>query len=435
MQPAQLQNIYPAYTAHLPGQNQAWLSTLREQAFANFVQQGIPTVRTEAWKYTNLHRLNNQNYRITTQTHHQETLGDLPILSENIRLVFINGIFSEALSILNNKIEFMPLSLAVSHQPQLLQKFLTTSTKEPSSAFPALNTALAYDGAVLEILPGQDGGVIEIVYYTTAQSERSLVQPRTIIIAGKGSQATIVEHYVGNEQAHSLTNSVTQIEVHTTASVQHIKLQTEAKQTDHIGQLFVSQEQNSHFNSILLSYGANMARNEVHVVFAGEESKTELYGLFLPQRAQHMDQYTLIDHAASHCTSYQLYRGILLENARGVFNGRVIVREDVHKSSVQQTNNNLLLSSTAEIDTKPELQIYNDDLIQCTHGATVGQLDAQALFYLRARGLSLEQAKSILLYAFTAEILQKVVDPNLQIKLQQHICSTFDMLANTFYTS
>ncbi|MFI4954393.1 MAG: Fe-S cluster assembly protein SufD [Gammaproteobacteria bacterium] len=421
----QLQNLYSTYAANLPGQNQAWLHTLRDQAFADFAQQGIPTVRSEAWKYTNLHRINSQNYLLLEQVNHQESIEKLPIFSESMRLVFIDGIFSQTLSKINREIKFNSFNIAVQQQPELLKKFLEKSTTDPTSAFPALNASLAIDGAVLEILPAQNAGIIEIVYYTTAQAETTLVQPRTIIVCAENSQATIIEHYAGAQTTRSLTNSVTQIDIHANAMVEHIKLQTEAKQTDHIGQLFVTQQQSSHFKSIMLSYGANIARNEIHSVFAGEHSKTELYGLFLAQRSQHMDQYTLIDHAASHCQSRELYRGILTENARGVFNGRIIVKANVHKSNVKQTNNNLLLSPMAEIDTKPELQIYNDDLVQCTHGATVGQLDSQALFYLRARGLSLEQAKSLLLYAFTTEILHKVSDNNLQQKLQHQIFGYF----------
>lgn len=373
------------------------------------------TKRKEAFKYTSLTRIEGQTYLRLRNPSLEKKLNIKPLFSDsNARLVFVDGFFREEESCLPSTSGVTCFSKATSSDSTTLEKF----THDYVSSLPFLNTDVAHEGYTIEVAAGVDAGIIEVVFYTTAHSERTLIQPRNTIRCSPGSRVTVIEHYIGEAGAESLTNTVTHVQLEKNAQAHHIKLQTESLLSDHIGQVFVEQDEESVFTSHLLSFGGHLSRNEIHSLLAEKNANVHLYGIYLPQKNQHMDQYTVIDHAHSHCNSEELYRGIMLENGRGVFNGKVIVRPDAQKTSAKQTNNNLLLSAAAEIDTKPELQIFADD-VQCSHGATVGQLDKHSLFYLQSRGLPLAQAKSLLLYAFAAELFQTIPDLALRKLLEK----------------
>ncbi len=376
------------------------------------------TKQKEAFKYTSLNRIESQTYAKPSMAS-KKTINKLSTLAKaNTTLVFVDGFYREDLSKL-------ALITGVKFEPAVLSSRKSESALNHSddyvSSLPFLKVNSTLDGFIIEVKPGVNAGIIEIFFYTSANAERTsarkLVQLRNSIYCHADSQITVIERYIGETAAESLTNSVTEVQLDTNARLDHIKIQTEATLTDHIGQLFVDLSKNSTLNSYMLSYGANLARNEVHTRLLQEHATSNLYGLFMPQKNQHMDQYTVMDHVSSHANSHEFYRGILSDNARGVFNGKVMVRPDAQKTVTRQINNNLLLSSNAEIDTKPELQIYADD-VQCSHGATVGHLDEQALFYMQARGVPLAEAKNILLSAFATEILQSISDLALRDQLQ-----------------
>jgi len=415
-----LQENYEAYAKTLPGQQWQWLSALRQQALAQFMEQGFPTIRNEDWKYTNLQRLERQPYVLDSNNKVISQELNIPVFSKNSHLVFIDGHFQKTLSKISTDIQFLSFAEAAETQSKLLENYLQQSISVEPSSLTALNLCAATDGAVIHIAEKTQPSLIELVFYSTEQEQNLLIQHRNIIICDAHSDTTIIEHYCGATTAENLTNSVTEVHLKAHARLHHIKLQVESVKAVHIGNLSVQQEDSSYLKSHVLSYDGNLVRNEIYTGLNAQNAETQLFGLFLAQKYQHMDQHTFIDHAKPHCNSNQLYRGILMDNARGVFNGKVLVRPDAQKTCAHQKNNNLLLSANAEIDTKPELQIYADD-VQCSHGATVGQLDEHALFYLRARGITLDQARSLMIYAFAAEVLQSVPDLNLRHVLQQQL--------------
>lgn len=425
----ELQQQYPQYQASLPGQQFAWLKKIRQEAFELFMQQGLPNIRTEEWKYTNLLPVSRQTYSFANKN---ATTNNLPAsLFKTTRLVFIDGCFNESLSNLNvlpKGVQVNSLAEALAEANPVLLAHWQKNAPLNNSAITALNISCAADGAVVILPENCQAGLIEICFFSSDTGNKKIIQARNIILGGAGSSATVVEHYCGDDAASNLTNNITELFLAENANVQHIKIQSEPKDCVHIGQLYVDQKESSLLQSYVLSYGGSLVRNQIHDLLNGQKSSAELYGLFIAKDYQHMDQHTTIEHIKPECTSHEFYRGILLDNARGIFSGNVLVHPNAPKSSAKQVNNNLLLSPNAEIDTKPELQIYTDD-VQCSHGATVGKLDEQALFYLRARGLNYEQARSLLIYTFAAEVLKNLTDKNIRDTLQQQILTYLPVTA------
>lgn len=417
----EIQQYYPAHLSSLPGKELAWLQVLRQAAFAKFLQTGLPSIREEAWRYTNLHALARQSYHFTTEAE-IESPQLPPPLTTGARIVLIDGYYNAALSELslkNTAVKIHSLAQALQQENTFLQT-LWEKNLQQASALNALNMAGATDGVVIEIPENSDAGIIEICCFSTQSAERKLIQARHIIRCGANSNATVIEHYCGDSKAANFTNSVTEITLDKSATLHYIKLQKEPENAVHIGQLLVNQQQGSVLQSYLLSLGGNLVRNQLHTQLNGKQSSTELYGVFCAKKYQHMDQHTTVEHCVPETTSNEFYRGILLDSARGVFSGNVVVHPNASKTIARQTNNNLLLSPHAEIDTKPELQIYTDD-VQCSHGATVGKLDEHALFYLRSRGLSAEEARSLLIYTFAVEVLKTLSDLPLRKTLQHEV--------------
>jgi Fe-S cluster assembly protein SufD len=268
----------------------------------------------------------------------------------------------------------------------------------------ALNTSLAQDGAFVDIAPSTPvEGFVHLLFIGEGNDVMS--HPRNLIVVGRGSQITVVETYVGS--GAYFTNTVTEVVAGEGAVVDHYKVECESLEAAHIGTLQVHQERSSTVISRCVSIGGRLVRNEINVALAGEGASITLDGLFILTGNQHCDNHTVIDHLRPHCDSVELYKGVLDQSARGIFDGRIIVRPDAQKTSSRQTNHNLLLSETAIVDSKPTLEIHNDD-VKCNHGSTIGQLDEEALFYLRSRGIGAGEARSLLVSAFAGEIVDRM---------------------------
>jgi Fe-S cluster assembly protein SufD len=385
--------------ATLPGG--ARLGRTRKAAIERFAALGFPTTHNEAWKYTNLAPFLKTRFQPAPADVFR---GELPAASPGAaRLVFVNGRFAPELS---EKRALAGLKLArlkdAFARRAIVDRIGGTATFE-ENALVALNTAMFEDGALVEIADGAVlGAPVELLFLATADG--AVAYPRNLIIAGRDSQAQIVETYRGSGAADYFTNAVTEVLVADGAVIEHYKLQEEGEAALHFGALAVRQGASSNFFSHNIAFGAALARNEIAVTLDGEGAECNLNGLYVTGGRQHVDNYTTLDHAQPHSNSRELYKGVLDGQSQAVFHGRIIVRPEAQKTDAIQRNKNLLLSDGAVINTKPQLEIYADD-VKCTHGATVGQVDADAIVYLRSRGIPLEEARSLLTYAFTSEMI------------------------------
>lgn len=407
--------------SQLPGQNFGWLTQARQAAIERFAARGFPTQRDEAWKYTSLASIKNTRFAMALAA--PPTVDDCLlelVAAHAIRgahlLVFVDGRPVPALSragrlppgvVLGN------LADTLADNPPGLQEALLGP--DAPSAFADLNLALMADGAYLRLPPAT---AIEapIQWLFIASEGGRAIQPRNLIQAAPGSSAGIVEHHVAVGEARYLTNAVTNIVLGPGSAIAHHKLQQESPAAFHIATVNVSQAAKSRFVSTSFALGARLARVDIAVGLDAEEAACTLDGLYLTDGRQHVDHHTRIDHRQPKCTSRQLYKGVLGGASRAVFNGRLVVHPDAQGSDAFQTNHNLLLSENAEIDTKPQLEIWADD-VKCSHGATVGQLDQDHVFYLRSRGISEVDARTMLTRAFAMEIIARVGLPAFQERL------------------
>jgi Fe-S cluster assembly protein SufD len=316
------------------------------------------------------------------------------------------------------------LARAVQDHPYQVVPHLAQLANQEGHPFTALNTAFLHDGAFLYFPRGR---VVEepivLLFVAVSPAKASFTSPRVLIVAEANSQARLVEDYVGLDQGVYFTNAVTELKAAEGAILDHYLLQRESPSGFHLGQIQARLERSSRLRAHSLNFGGQLVRNEIHVALAGEGSECSLNGLYLGRGQQLIDNHTRIDHARAHCTSHQLYKGILDGQARGVFCGRIHVHQDAQKTDARQTNQTLLLSNDALINTQPQLEIYADD-VKCTHGATVGQLDTECLFYLRSRGLSETEARRLLVFAFANDIINRVEIEALRSRLEG------DLLAN-----
>jgi Fe-S cluster assembly protein SufD len=263
------------------------------------------------------------------------------------------------------------------------------------------------------------------LFLTTRAEENILTQPRNLFVAGKNSQVTIIEHYASLDENIYFTNAVTEIFADENAVVDHVKLQEESKKAFHIARMEIDQEKNSNFSSHAISLGGDISRNDFNSRFNDKGSECMMNGLFLTDGTQLFDVHTLIDHAKPHCNSHEHYKGILDDKSRGVFNGKVIVRQDAQKTNAFQENNNIILSDDALINTKPQLEIFADD-VKCSHGATIGQLDEEAMFYLKSRGIGEETSKSILIHAFASDVIKSIKVDAIKNYVEKILSDRFD---------
>lgn len=415
-------NFLPEFeriAARLPGGTR--MLERRHAALARFATVGFPTIREEAWKYTNVAALGRKRFVVPVDgaTIDEATLAILRGGAwEGPEILFVNGRHHPELSRGDagvNGLRVRPLTEVMREEPEAVEA-LGGLAEADASAFVALNAAFFGDGIHVEIAPDT---VIEqpihLLFATVANGSALACFPRVVIKLGKGARVRIAESYRGTEASEGLTNAVTEIIAGEGSKVEHYRVQDEARKTFHIGSLFVDQARGSEVVLNSLSLGALLARQDIRVRLDATDAGVTMNGLYLADGRQHVDHHTRVDHLQPHTRSAEYYKGVLGGFGRGVFNGRVVVHPRAFKTDAQQSNKNLLLSKDAEVDTKPELEIYADD-VKCAHGATVGQLDANALFYLRSRGLPQAQAQALLSAAFCHEPLN-VLDARLTEQL------------------
>ena len=394
--------------ANQAGAQAAWLTELRQQALARFATEGWPTSRIEAWRHTSLAVMEQKNYALAQS---DNTAADLFAACKQDEdaywLCFVNGQFNTELS----NADTAEKGVRLASVAQLLREESDTlraiyGQVDMGSSPEALNLALAQDGAYVRV----DKAImvskpIHVVYITT--DAQSATFTRSFIALEAGAHATVVEHYLSVEDYAGLTNSVCRIWTDRDANLVHLKLQNQSEQSVHLAAVDIDQEQSSHYESHSLSFGANLARTGIETHFKGQHCHALLNGLYYVNDRRHVDHFTQIHHEQPNCTSHEYYRGIMADRGRGVFSGRIIVYEGADGTDAIQRSDSLLLSKLARTDTKPELEIYADD-VKCAHGATVGQIDQDSMFYLRSRGLSYEEAYDVLIYAFAAQILERI---------------------------
>jgi Fe-S cluster assembly protein SufD len=404
---------WPGFLAGRPASEPAWLAEMRRQAMARFVEMGLPSVRDEDWRQTPIGPIARTAFRrpAVDAAVSADALAPLTFghAFDGHQIVFVNGRYAPALSSLGAEdgVRIESLARVLDREPALVEPRLGRILRR-GNAFAALNTAFLEDGAVVMIPAGTVlRDPIHVVHHSSAGAEPSVSHPRLLVVAGRTSQATIVESYGGPDGQAYLTNAVTEIALEDGAIVDHYKVQREGLSGFHIATLAVSQGRDARFSSYSIALGAALARQDVDQVFGGEGGECALGGLFLASGAQLTDTHTRIDHAVPRCSSRQLYKGIVDGRARGVFVGRIYVARDAQKTDSQQTNKNLLLSRHALVHSVPQLEILADD-VKCKHGSTTGQLDPAALFYLRSRGIGEDAARSLLVYAFASDVVARI---------------------------
>lgn len=404
-----------AVSSPLPGNDLDWLNQLREQARSVYERHGLPAKKVEDWKYTSLWHLAQQDFTHTSAPSQLDvqTLNHIALLEQAYRLVIVDGQFSAELSQLDDLeqgLTIAPLSQAMADaQPVLGQQI---DVDKPG--LNALNTMLMQEGAWVKVAANTTiHKPIEVLVVNTGATDKLATHLRHVIDMASDSKASVIEHYVSLNDNVGFTNVVSEVQLAQQASLTHYKLQHESMQHFHIATLAAKQAESSQWITHNISLGAQLARNDIHSQLLGEQSHVTMDGVYLVKGKQHIDNHTRIDHAVPNTTSEEMYKGVLDENSHAVFNGKVIVHKDAQKTDANQSNRNLLLSRNCEIDSKPEMEIYADD-VKCGHGSTVGQLDEQHIFFLRARGLNEVEARSLLTYAFAVDVLQRISDETIR---------------------
>ena len=397
----------------------ARLTTLRRAAAARVHDQGLPTIALEDWKYTHLGGLEQSTMRRATSTDGASvSSADLRALelstTSALRVVLVNACFRSDLSSLDglpSGVRVHSIAALLANDPERLASLLEANV-EAGSTFQALNTALLGDGVLIEI--DADVRLREPLHLVMLGAGNDLLRgPRLLVRAERNSELRLIEEYLSLDTASGLTNSVCEVSLGSGATLHHHRLANESLHSAHIGRVAVSVSEHGNYVSDSLAFGGRLTRVDIDVALIGRGARCRLYGLFVADGQQLVDHHTRVDHRVGDTHSSELYRGILDGRSRGVFNGKVVVARDAQQITAQQTSNNLLLSRQAEVDTKPELEIYADD-VSCTHGATVGELDSAALFYLRSRGMSAAVARALLTYAFAQKIVDEIPLPGVR---------------------
>jgi len=402
----------------LPLANVPWLTDMRTRAKGAYEAFGLPTSRLEAWKYTNLNELQKHDFRQveSVAANDSTTLKNpLPEIDAYI-IAFINGRFNESLSNLAKLptgVKLQGLAQAIENTPELLADKIGKLRNENADAMSALNTAYLADGIYLEV----DNNVkldkpVHLISYALGTIESIAFHPRHIIHINNGASATLLESHVGLN-GNTLNNSVTEIWVDNFATLEHYKCQNEDISAYHLSCTNVKVGENAIYNNFTLQLGGKIARNEVNCEIAGSHAEAHVNGAYFANGTQHIDNTSFIDHAVPKSNSFETFKGVLDDTASGVFQGKILVRKDAQQSDGQQMSRALLLSRKAEVNAKPELEIYADD-VKCSHGATVGELDETQLFYLMARGIDEASARNLLVQAFLYEVLDKITSDDIK---------------------
>ena len=408
--------IIEAFRQAAPGAQPQWLPRLRNAAIATFSELGFPTLRDEDWRFTNVAPIASLPFQparaVAVNGAESKTLSEAPFAKlPGCRLVFVNGFFAPRLSRtgkIPNGARVENLSAALAKDSAVIEKHFGKYAHVAGNAFAALNQAFFVDGAFISIPAGAEiSDPIQLVYISSAKQNGETIQPRNLIIAGANSRATIIESYLSTGDAASFTNAVTEIVAGDNAAIEHIKLQDETANSYHMATIAGEFGRASNVNVHSFALGAKLSRNNIRTKLAGEGLECILNGLYLTRNEQLADHHMIVEHAQPHCASHEYFNGILDDKSKGVFHGRIYVHPIAQKTDAKQTNKNLLLSDDATADTKPQLEIYADD-VKCTHGATIGQLNSESIFYLRARGIPEGVARRMLIHAFAGEIVERV---------------------------
>ena len=405
-----------------------FVDELRHEAIEIFDKSGFPTKKNEEWKYTNLAPILKKDYKLFPESEdisigYQDVKKFFIHDMDTYKIVFLNGVYSSYLSsTTHEEADICVLSSAMNkmmHQPVIENFYGKIADK--SESLVSLNTAFFKDGAFIYV---PDNVIlskpIQIVFFSTFNESEVMYHPRNLIVIGNNSQAQIIERHQTLNGKSNLTNSVTEIQVGKNAELDYYKVQNDSLEASLVDNTFVNQERDSRTYFSTFSFGGKLTRNNLNFIQNGENCNSSLNGITIIGGTQHVDHHTKVEHKFPHCESHELYKGIYDENSHGVFNGKVFVHPEAQKLNAFQQNNNVLLTDKAEIDTKPQLEIFADD-VKCSHGCTVGQLDDTALFYMHQRGIPKKEAKALLLYAFAADVLEHVQIPQMKQRITKII--------------
>ena len=394
----------------LPGQDVDWLVDQRKSDLSRFSKIGFPTQRDEDWRYTSLRPITSKNFSVTTQADPVTDLDRFRIPAlDSYQMVFVDGQLDAGLSIASLDqvgVTIESMSSVLSSRSESVENLLGTVLQNNGHGFTSLNNAFYSDGVVISLEANAHlDKPIELIFLS--RSELSLCQPRNLVLAGENSSAQIIERFVSTDSSHTLTNSATEVVLERGAELDYYVIETQSKSAYQVCGIWAKQAEGSRFSCRTITLGGALVRNELRTDLNGEGAHCDMLGVYSLVGKQHVDNHTTMVHRAENCTSAELYKGVLDQRSRAVFHGRIKVAQGAQKTDARQTNNTLLLSRDAEIDTKPQLEIYADD-VKCSHGATIGQIDEDSLFYLRSRGIEEAEARSLLTYAFVCDVLNKI---------------------------
>ncbi|SHI42200.1 Fe-S cluster assembly protein SufD [Flavobacterium terrae] len=405
------------------------LHDLRTSALKNFETKGFPTKKEEAWKYTSLNAILKNDFSIFPKKESAIEIKDVKKYFINdvdtYKVIFIDGVFSTFLSsTTHDGLDVCLMSSALTkpkYKMVIDNYFNQIANKEDSLT--SLNTAFAYEGAYINIPKSKVvEKPIEIIYFSTGNEAALMVQPRNLVIVGENAHVQIIERHQSLNENPVLTNSVTEIFAQKRAIVDYYKIQNDVQTANLIDNTYIAQKQESRVAVHTFSFGGNITRNNLNFYHQGERIDSTLKGITIIGDKQHVDHYTLVNHATPNCESHQNYKTILDGNSTGVFNGKIFVEKEAQKTDAFQQNNNILLSDKATINAKPQLEIFADD-VKCSHGCTIGQLDDSAMFYMQQRGIPKKEAKALLMYAFTSEVTSSIKIPELKAKIAKIIAT------------
>jgi Fe-S cluster assembly protein SufD len=422
-----------AFLAGEPGPGPAWLQSARERARARLGEIGFPTLRQEEWRFTNMAPLLRWPLHAAQPGERRIGPADVEPFRLAVKghcLVFVDGFFRGDLSVLPGKgaLQAGGLRALLEADGRELEAHLARHASFETNYFTALNTAFFQDGAYISVPAGATiEEPVQLLYLAASERPGAAVQARNLILVHSGGSLKVIETYASLTGAAHLTNAVTEASLGAGARLEHCRLQNENERAFHVATVQAAQGRESHWLSHSIATGARLARNQIQTLLDGEGAEAILNGLYLGRGEQLIDHHTVVDHVQPHCESHEFYHGILAGRAHGVFNGKIFVRPNAQKTNAKQTNRNLVLSEDAVMDTKPQLEIFADD-VKCTHGATVGQLNGEALFYLRARGIGAAQARSMLIRAFANDVVERVTLAGVRDHLDRLLDGRFENL-------
>jgi Fe-S cluster assembly protein SufD len=423
---------YQAFVRSVARETPGWLDTIRQCAFQRFEALGFPTTKNEDWHFTSVAPIVEAAYPPRATPGGDVKAADLAPFtfgaSDWPTIVFVNGVFAPALSSLDSLpegVKVYDMASAFRNGDPVVERNLSKFAPYELNTFTALNSAFLSDGAVVRIAKEFEvDRPIHVLFVSDAIAAKTQTNPRTLIIAERHSKATVIESYVTTSEASYFTNAVTEVLLEDGANLSHLKIQRESPRAFHVGTTEAEQKRDSHYQSFSFATGAQLSRTNIYTTLDGEGAGATLNGLYMLDGEQHCDHQTRIEHAQPNCFSRELYKGVLDGASHGVFNGKVYVHPIAQKTDGKQTNNVLLLSERAQVDTKPQLEIFADD-VKCTHGATVGRIDETALFYMKSRGVNRELARRLLTYAFAAEVLETIEIDRVRRELEQATLQRF----------